>query len=737
MQPKVTSMKRREKTSEFAKPCDGNLDENGNSDNRKTLKKTKSKRNLIQTACSLCFGLLMVTLALDQAPEWQTRVSRSSPPMESFNLNDPLLPVQWHLENTGSIRPEWKGNDINVSPVWEMGINGSGVTVAIIDDGVDFHHADLSENWSPEGSWDFTRRSNRPLPAGLEDVHGTRCAGQIAASANNSICGVGVAFGAKIAAERINPNATTDALEATAFSYKNQINHIYSSSWGPEDNGATVDGPGKITQKAFANGVKQGRGGRGSIYVFASGNGGTMGDNCNFDGYANSPFTISIGAISIDGRIPNYGEQCAAHLAVTYSGDSRNMISTTDVGGKCTQRHSGTSAAAPIAAGMIALMLSARPDLTWRDIQYVIIQNAKVTDGNDSDWSINGAGLMVNHKYGFGNMDAHALVLASQTHKHVPHEALIAEKEATVYTKIPMNAAMFEHIINISEEEAGQISELEHVSVTIRLKHYERRFVTIKLISPQGTVSVLATERVHDLSTDGFMPWTFVTVRNWGESPVGKWTLQIMDARDVGQEGTLLSWKLGLRGVCQSSNQVSDPLNGLPICTMSLTMNEARVRMYWMGAAIGSSVVLLAIAAVLFSRLHPSKLEVQIPKDGWSSMSDMESATPTPLLPPLSRSASSTFAMLPQWSVSSGDLFPGRTGGWSDRLMALLPQQPSFYDKLESSPTSTMSSEFLSPASESLSPAVRTSWTDVSTRKSSDASRTISVPTLHVTNADS
>jgi proprotein convertase subtilisin/kexin type 7 len=126
--------------------------------------------------------------------------------------------------------------------------------------------------------------------------------------------------------ERVIANATTDALEATAFNYKFQINDIFSSSWGPEDNGATVDGPGFLTQQALVNGVTKGRRGLGSIFVFASGNGGQLQDNCNFDGYANSPYTISIGAITPAGTMPQYGELCSAHLAVTYSGDSRSMI---------------------------------------------------------------------------------------------------------------------------------------------------------------------------------------------------------------------------------------------------------------------------------------------------------------------------------------------------------------------------------------------------------------------------
>ena len=53
---------------------------------------------------------------------------------------------------------------------------------------------------------------------------------------------------------------------------------IYSSSWGPNDDGKTVDGPGRLAYRAFKNGINRGRDGKGSIFVWASGNGGRQGD---------------------------------------------------------------------------------------------------------------------------------------------------------------------------------------------------------------------------------------------------------------------------------------------------------------------------------------------------------------------------------------------------------------------------------------------------------------------------
>ena len=102
--------------------------------------------------------------------------------------------------------------------------------------------------------------------------------------------------------------------------------------------------------------MKYGRKGRGSIFVWATGNGGRYSDYCSCDGYINSPYTISIGAVSICGKQPWYAESCPSTLAVTYSsgepsGTRDKQIATTDLHYRCTTTHTGTSAAAPLAAG--------------------------------------------------------------------------------------------------------------------------------------------------------------------------------------------------------------------------------------------------------------------------------------------------------------------------------------------------------------------------------------------------
>lgn len=111
----------------------------------------------------------------------------------------------------------------------------------------------------------------------------------------------------------------TDKVEAESLSLNPQYIDIYSASWGPSDDGATVEGPGTLALAAFENGIKNGRGGLGSVFVWASGNGGRHGDSCNCDGYTDSIYTLSISSASDHGESPWYSESCSSTLASTFS----------------------------------------------------------------------------------------------------------------------------------------------------------------------------------------------------------------------------------------------------------------------------------------------------------------------------------------------------------------------------------------------------------------------------------
>lgn len=255
-----------------------------------------------------------------QEPTVDAALAKQAAVAAALDIRDPIFNEQWHLFN-----PVQVGHDVNVTDVWMQGITGHNATVAIVDDGLDMYSDDLKDNYFAEGSYDFNDNVLEPKPRLADDRHGTRCAGEVSAVKNN-VCGVGVAWDSKIAGIRILSKLISDADEAVAMNYAYQKNQIYSCSWGPPDDGRSMDAPGILIKRAMLNAVQKGRGGLGSIYVFASGNGAANEDNCNFDGYTNSIYSITVGAIDRKGLHPYYSEKCSAQLVVTYSSGSGDAI---------------------------------------------------------------------------------------------------------------------------------------------------------------------------------------------------------------------------------------------------------------------------------------------------------------------------------------------------------------------------------------------------------------------------
>ena len=114
---------------------------------------------------------------------------------------------------------------------------------------------------------------------------------------------------------------------------------------GPNDDGKTMASPGKLTLAAMEDSIRFGRGGRGSIYVWAAGNGQADRDQCNYDGYANSRYTITVGAYDYNGQQAYYSESCAALTVVAPSSGAAHYINTASTNNQCSTRFGGTSAA--------------------------------------------------------------------------------------------------------------------------------------------------------------------------------------------------------------------------------------------------------------------------------------------------------------------------------------------------------------------------------------------------------
>ncbi|XP_042200046.1 proprotein convertase subtilisin/kexin type 6 isoform X3 [Callorhinchus milii] len=502
---------------------------------------------------------------LDSKVEWveqqviKRRVKRHAKKNFSLHFTDPEWSSMWyiHCEEKNKCRSE-----MNVLGAWQKGYTGRNVVVTILDDGIERMHPDLMQNYDPLASYDVNGNDDDPTPrydVSNENKHGTRCAGEVAAIANNSHCAVGIAYNANIGGIRMLDGYVTDITEAQSLSIRPNHIDIYSASWGPDDDGKTVDGPGALTRQALERGIRTGRNGLGSIFIWASGNGGRRGDHCSCDGYTNSIYTISISSATEKGNKPWYLEECASTLATTYSSGEYydRKIVTTDLRQGCTDGHTGTSVSAPMMAGCIALVLEANPLLTWRDVQHILVKTARPVHLKAPDWKVNAAGHKVSHLYGFGLVDAEAMVIEAENWRTVPTHH-VCRKTSNRQVRFIRPNQLLRVVISTdgcSNHSDQWVKHLEHVVVQITLSHPKRGNLQISLISPSGTKSQLLSSRYFDNSMDGFLNWEFMTVHCWGERVEGEWTLEIYDTaihlRPSESIGKLKKFKLLFHGTAE------------------------------------------------------------------------------------------------------------------------------------------------------------------------------------------
>ena len=461
--------------------------------------------------------------------------------------DDTEFAAQWHLENTGQTNG-LPGEDANVTDTWDT-YTGSGVVISVIDDGLDHEHSDLQPHYSALFSYDWCDDDGDPSPTGWNG-HGTAVAGVAAAVGNNALDVTGVAFNATIAGSTLIACWASDATEADALSYESDDIDIYTNSWGPYDDGERLEGPGPLTLAAFESDAYNGREGLGNLITWAAGNGLGSNDDSNYDGYANSRFTIAVTAISHQGEQSSYAEPGANILVAAHSNGAGEGITTTDItgsggynsSGNVTHDFGGTSSATPLAAGVIALILDANENLTWRDVQHVLVNSARMNDASDSSWSVNGAGHDISHKYGFGAVDAGAAVSVAENWVNVGEELNATYGPYTPSIDIPDDDNSWSEVTAVVTDEYS----LESVDVSVDITHSARGDLDIVLVSPLGTESWLA--ETHGDDGNDYSDWMFSTVRHWDESSLGTWTLKVRDTSS-GDNGTLDSWELILHGV--------------------------------------------------------------------------------------------------------------------------------------------------------------------------------------------
>ncbi len=478
----------------------------------------------------------------------------------TFIPNDPLFANQWHLQNTGQTGGTI-GEDANIEAAWDIAL-GDGVVIGIVDDGLQHTHQDLTNQYRADLSYDFVDDDSNPLSP--FDRHGTAVAGIAAANGNNSIGVVGSAPSAELAGLRLFSDflgtGVTDQDASDALGHENQAVDIYNNSWGFNffDPVLRPDMPGAL--ESLEEGVNQGRSGLGNIYVWAAGNGRQFNDehNVNYFGLANSRYTIAVTAIDHNGEQSWYSEPGAPILVAAHSSGDGVGTTTTDLLGSAgynadgindaidytnqnyTNSFGGTSSAAPLASGVVALMLDTNPNLTWRDVQHILVDTASQNDPTDTDWVTNGAGHLVNHKYGFGAIDADAAVSTASSWTNVEPEDTTSG-EVTLGQTIPDNDPTgISSTISITDD-----LDVEWVEVVFDADHTYRGDLEITLTSPDGTESILAEQR-SDSGRD-YDNWVFTSARHWDESSLGDWTLTVADTLGV-YSGTWNSWELNVYG---------------------------------------------------------------------------------------------------------------------------------------------------------------------------------------------
>lgn len=515
--------------------------------------------------------------------------------------NDPLVQKQWHLKFQNQLGAVSR-TDVNVVSVWKYPktkafvytgnataditraitdyIRGNGVTIGIVDDGMEWSHPDLLPNVLKNLQKDWNGNDLDPKPYFSDDNHGTACAGVVAARGNNRIGVSGVAPEANLVGMRLIADVQTDSDIAEAMTWYPDAIHIKSNSWGYYafttdpytglfEEWNEIVSPDPLTEAALEYAAKYGRGGKGSIITFAAGNHDEFkltsngsaqksGARVDFQALPNSIYTIAVGAVNSLGKKSNYSQVGSSLLisapSNTSDGTGLGIMTTDNKGprgynygihntlftwppvddfkgsGDVTQTFGGTSSATPAVSGVIALMLQRNPNLGWRDVQEILMRSAKKIDENDSGWITanrkdhatgNNTTFKFNDKYGAGLVDAAVAVALSGNWTNLGPQLSLSTSNNTIQALAANATASKTFTVN------GSITRAEHVTLQLTVTDIPKGNLTITLTSPApgNTTSTFCVP--HSDTLNKFENWKFMTLRSWAESPNGNWTLTV------------------------------------------------------------------------------------------------------------------------------------------------------------------------------------------------------------------
>ena len=332
---------------------------------------------------------------------------------------------QWHLKDTKIGKRHVKAS-AHVDRA-HLTTKGEGVTIAVIDDGVDIHHVEFNRRGKIIYPRDVSYKNADPTPKMRDDNHGTACAGVACASGVDKACGVAPAS-KLIPIRNVSDLGSKDEADSIFWAVNNGAD-IISCSWGPEDGlwwnpndklHKKLQPISPLTNDAIHYAVEHGRKGKGCMILFAAGNGN---ESADLDKYISHPCVTAVSACNDRGRKSVYSDYGNCVWVCFPSNDFYNTrpkhmrpltpgIWTTDRVGYAGEKRKGladytpdfggTSSACPGAAGVCALILSANPNLIWTQVRDILRLTADKIDIENGNYDSNGHSKW----YGYGRANA-------------------------------------------------------------------------------------------------------------------------------------------------------------------------------------------------------------------------------------------------------------------------------------------------------------------------------------------